>query len=96
VADKKAIWIPPALDVFTLASVKALENGTASEAQQKQVLKWLIREICLMDAQVEDVSNVNLTYYNLGRRFVGRCILRAMELPIDTFEKLTKPKETKK
>ena len=84
------VWIPPALDEFTHASIQALEKGIATDAQQIQALQWIVNELCLTYADTHDVDQ-RMTDHKNGRRFVGLAIVRAIKLNRDF---LKKAKET--
>lgn len=73
------VWIPVGLDEFTHASIQALERGDASEAQQKQALKWIVETLCMTYYDTAH-DNDRVERHNQGRRWVGLAIIQALKL----------------
>ena len=55
-------------------ALKALQEGVASEAQQKMALAWILTEACQMAADPFQ-QDERTTNYMAGRQSVGRQIL---------------------
>jgi len=73
-----AAWAPAEFDDYDFAAFKALQSGTASEAQQKRALDCVIRKV----ARTYDLSyrpaSERETCFAEGRRFVGLQIIKAL------------------
>lgn len=73
-------------------AIRALEEGKASEAQQKIAIKAIAHNISGLLQPSYDESNPSNTVFNEGRRWVGRFIFEVLAVaPASYF----KPKSTK-
>lgn len=82
---------PPDWTSADVYAMRALRTGTASEAQQKRALDWIIQ----LAARTYDVSyspaSDRDTSFAEGRRFVGLQIVKLLNMPAELFTKGSKP-----
>lgn len=73
------------IDIYAL---KALAKGEASEGQQRRVLDWIIQQAAgTYDVSYRSSSDRD-TAFAEGRRFVGLQIVKLLNLPSATIEKV--------
>lgn len=66
---------------------RAVFSGTPSAAQQQRVLYQILKE-CRVDDMLHRFDSPNETYYNLGKREVGRFILERLTEYIESPDSL--------
>jgi hypothetical protein len=64
---------PGMADVFIIASLKALAEGTADAHQQKSALKWILNNACKTGMPAFGASDRE-TSFMLGRQYPGQQI----------------------
>lgn len=89
-AKRKELWHPTQSDVAVAQAIQNMATGTASEAQQKAVLDWLITTACQTYEEAFVPDNPRVTDYVLGRRSVGLAIVKHLHLNTAAFKKLEK------
>lgn len=66
------------------ADIKAIQNlmvGTASEAQQKRAIMFILEDLCGRDGNQYHLSQRD-TDFALGKKFVGDHIVGAIKAPL--------------
>lgn len=89
-------WLPVDYTVPVVAAAQALQRGTATEAQQKLFLKWLIEAAA--GTYEEPFYNQNAegqrdTDFALGRQFVGRQTVKLLKLNLSRLRTIDSGKE---
>jgi len=83
--SRREIWHPPPYGLSDIRAVQALAAGSATAAEQKQALDWIIHKA----AQTYDEPFVpgqdDVRTYVLGRRSVGLAIVKLLRLKADAF-----------
>lgn len=74
---------PAALDVPSVAAIKAVYAGTATEHQQRLALDWIIKKAAGIGGQSYRAGDSHATAFLEGRRHVGAQILSIIELNLD-------------
>lgn len=75
-------------------ALKALKEGTASEAQQKLILHELMNLTGYYDLSYRPDSDRD-TAFAEGKRFVGAQVVKMVNLPADVIEKAKQSKSRK-
>lgn len=90
------IWIPPGFKLSESYDVQALATGTANKEQQMRALKYIVEDLAGAYKETEDLNSPNATYYNGGRRAVGRAIIQIVKFDLAKIKKFMEPKEKTK
>jgi hypothetical protein len=56
-------------------AIRAVENGTASDTQQKFFLRWLVQMACQTYDDPFQPGKADLTNYYLGRQSIGKLVV---------------------
>jgi hypothetical protein len=78
-------WKPPAFDNADAAAIQALGTGSASSAQQKRALDWIITKAAGtydFPYRPGGVEGERDTAIALGRMFVGQQIVKLLKIKI--------------
>ncbi|HNP15634.1 MAG TPA: hypothetical protein PKI99_04165 [Terrimesophilobacter sp.] len=88
--------LPPALrvartDKADIYAIKALSTGTASDAQQKRALTWILEQASRYDELSYEPGEIGRrdTDFAEGRRFVGLQIAKLIRMPPEVAERKT-------
>lgn len=88
--------LPPALrvgrtDKSDVYAIKALSTGTASEAQQRRALTWILEEASAYDglSYSPGENGRRDTDFAEGRRFVGLQIAKLIRMPPEIADRKT-------
>lgn len=91
VDPRPAAWAPVPYSAADVEAVKALQNGTANDEQQRRALAWVINKA----AQTYEVSfrsdaegGDRETAMAEGRRFVGLSLVKLLNMPGDALDAL--------
>lgn len=66
-------------------AIHALKTGTATEAQQKQALEWIIHDASGYAKETYVPGDPSAVTYLSGRRSVGLLLLYVLTTPVETF-----------
>lgn len=81
VAMKKKAPVPiPPFKKADAAAIQALEKGSASEAQQKRALWWIVNMACLTYDFCDKPESERLAAVFDGRRFAGLQIIKLLRV----------------
>lgn len=83
-------YTPPKFQPADAYALKALQTGTANEAQQKRALDWIIRSAAWTYEQTYSPASDRDTAFAEGRRFVGLQIVKLLNLSAGVLDKLKK------
>lgn len=79
---RKEPWQPAEYELADVMAVKAIASGTATDEQQKRMLKWLVETVCCTyDLSYRPISERD-TVFAEGKRFVGLQIVKALHLNV--------------
>lgn len=81
----RAIWHPPAYGMEDIRAVQAVAAGTASAAEQKQALDWIVTVAAQTYEEPFVPGQDDVRAYVLGRRSVGLAIVKLIRLKPELF-----------
>jgi hypothetical protein len=73
-------WHPPKYEKEDVRAIQALAEGTATEADQRRALNWIINVAASTYDEPFRPGNQDAVNYMLGRRSVGLAIVKLMKL----------------
>lgn len=88
--EDHAPWKPPAFETEDAAAIQALGRGSATPAQQKRALDWLVNKACAtydLSYRPGDDGRRD-TDFAEGRRFVGLQLVKLLHLKIGMLREL--------
>lgn len=81
---RPSAWLPSDYDIADIAAIKALAAGNATESQQQRAVKWIVETVA---ATYDEPFRSELdggsreTDFALGRAYVGRQIVKLINMP---------------
>ena len=79
--------MPPEWDKADAAALQALQDGTATEHQQKRALDWIIRKAAATYDLSFSPEGERLTSFAEGRRFVGLQVVKLLAINLPALKK---------
>jgi hypothetical protein len=76
--------MPATYEVADIDAIKALAAGNANERQQQRALRWIIQRAAAVNEEPyrsDEDGGERETSFALGRAFVGRQIMKFVEMP---------------
>jgi hypothetical protein len=74
-------WRPPAYDLADVYAIKAVAAGTANEDQQRRAMQWIINKAAMTYDETYQPDSARDTDFAQGKAFVGRQIVKLINLP---------------
>ena len=77
-------WSPVPFDRATVFALKALQDGKASEGQQKRALAWIIHQAAAtydLPFRPGGPEGDRATVFATGRMFLGQQLVKLLNLP---------------
>lgn len=81
----REIWHPPPYQLDDIRAVQAVAAGTASAAEQKRALDWIVNTAAQTYDEPFVPGQEDVRAYVLGRRSVGLAIVKLIKLKPDLF-----------
>lgn len=73
-------WLPAHYDPPDVYAIQAVALGTATDAQQKRAMKWIIEALCDTYGMSYRPESVRDSDFAEGKRFVGNQIVKLTKL----------------
>ena len=74
------LWTPVPFSADIAYAIQAMSNGEANDAQQKNLLDWLLTDATQTYEEPFVPDNARVTDYLLGRRSVGLAITKHLNI----------------
>jgi hypothetical protein len=81
----REIWHPVAYNLKDIRAVQAVAAGSASAAEQKRALDWIVNKAAQTYDEPFVANQDDVRCYVLGRRSVGLAIVKLLRLKPDAF-----------
>lgn len=94
---RKEPWEPCSYEYHDVVAMKALASGTATPDQQTRALKWIVETAAGLyeEHYFSGEGGDRNTAYDLGKAYVGRSIVKLVNMPAALMDQLRKKKEEK-
>ena len=90
---RDAAWLPVPVDADDAYALKALQDGVASEFQQRRALNWFISKAAMtydLSFRSDADGGDRETAFAEGRRFVGLQAVKLLNMPAGVLANLRK------
>jgi hypothetical protein len=83
---QRECWHPPEYAKEDVRAIHALAEGTATEADQRRALNWIINVAASTYDEPFRPDSQDAVNYMLGRRSVGLAIVKLTKLSMEIFD----------